>query len=281
MMMVAQPGTEPSLIDVLRDVWRARLGVSIGLIAGCLVAGMVLALAVPHMRVTMVVGPADNAARTDIKALLPDNPSFALQYLVSTMGSKESTDFSRFEQMLRGPAVAAQVFDDPVFRAAFERTGLFRFSGRAPVKGAEDLSERMMKKIRIEPVGNTAMRRIIFDHPDKDAGIKILDQIYMHADRMIRADVSGRAMARATYLKELLPTVQHPDHRRAVTSLLMEQEHILMILAMDEPFAAIQNEAPYASVKPVWPQKNIIFSAFAVFGMMAGYVLQGIGRRRP
>jgi uncharacterized protein involved in exopolysaccharide biosynthesis len=252
----------------------------VGGVLGCVAAFVFFALAVPQTRVTMLIGPADNQARTDLKALLPDNPSFALQYLVSTMGAQDSSDFARFEQTLRGPMVAAQVVEDPVFEKAFARSGRFVFSRRDKIDGAGDLSERMVKKIRIESVGNTAMRRIIFDHPDGTTGMAILNRLYTETDRMIRADMTMRARERARYLKETLQSEQHPDHRRALTALLMEQEHILMILSMEEPFAAVVAEPPYASIKPVWPRKPVALAGFLLAGMMMGYVAQTARRGR-
>jgi uncharacterized protein involved in exopolysaccharide biosynthesis len=79
--------------------------------------------------------------------------------------------------------------------------------------------------------------------------------------------------AGATYLKDVLDKTSHPDHRRALTALLMEQEHLLMMLAMDEPFAAILAEPPAASVRPWWPRKSLIFAGFAFAGALIGFAM--------
>ena len=72
--------------------------------------------------------------------------------------------------------------------------------------------------------------------------------------------------------------MDHPDHRRALTSLLMEQEHVQMILAMDEPFAAIIAEPPAAGVKPYWPRKAIVLPVGLLAGMVLAYMLSGLRR---
>jgi hypothetical protein len=270
--------SEPTLIDVLRMIRLAWKYVAAGMVAGMLAGGIFLSVAVPHYRVTMLVAPAERAARADIKALLPDNPSFALQYLVNTMGSQDSTDFIRFEHTLRGPSVAAILMNDQKIRQGVKEDRNFIFSPAPDLQSAAELSAILEDVVHVEPVGNTPLRKVVFDHPSPDFGIYLLNRLYDQTDRMIRHEVSEKAHQRSLYLEKVLDKTSHPDHRRALTSLLMEQEHILMILAMDEPFAAIIAEPPSVSATPWWPRKSLILPAFAFAGMLAGFALWGLNR---
>ncbi|MGZ9098052.1 MAG: Wzz/FepE/Etk N-terminal domain-containing protein [Micavibrio sp.] len=270
---------EPSLADVFKALWLARRYVILGAIFGLAGAALFLLLSVPHYRITMLVAPAERAAQTDVKALLPDNPSFALQYLVNTMGSQDSSDFMRFENTLRGPSVAALLLKDPKAAEGLGHSQKFRVSPSVSIDTPEKLSAVLEKKIAIMPVGNTPLRRIVIDHPSAEFGAALLRRLYSETDRLIRNEVAENARKRSLYLKDMLDKVNHPDHRRALTSLLMEQEHILMILAMDEPFVAIIAEPPSASVKPWWPRKNLILAGFAFVGMVLGFAVWGAKQR--
>lgn len=266
---------EPTLADVFGAMWAARMRVLTGVILGLAAAFLLLLFAAPQYRISMLVAPAERTAQADIKALLPDNPGFALQYLVNAAGTQDSADFTRFEYVLRGPAVAARIDAEDRERVVAGMGQVCKFRlGCAPNRDSSAaLAELFQKTIRIEPVGNTKLRRIVFDHPSGAFGVWLLERLYEDADRLIRAEVAERAHRRADYLKSVLAKTSHPDHRRALTSLLMEQEHILMILAMDEPFAAIVAEPPIVSVRPVWPSRALIFAGFAFAGAFLGFAL--------
>ena len=266
-----------TLADFLRALWAARRALFFGAVAGFVLGVIVLLSAVPHYRVTMLVAPAERAGRTDIKALLPDNPSFALQYLVNTIGTQDSTDFALFENMLRAPRVAEILLRDQQIVDGLTRPGRFFFSLSPSLKTPADLSDRLQRRIRIEPVGTTPLRRIVIDHAAPETGRLILSRLYTETDRLMRADIAASAQKRSAYLKDMLTRVNHPDHRRALTSLLMEQEHILMILAMDEPFAAVLAEPPSSTPRPAWPRRGLVLALCMLLGAGAGFAL----RTRP
>lgn len=272
--------SDPTLIDLLRDVWRARMAMVVGAGLAALCALVFISVSVPHHRASMMIAPAERAGRADIKALLPDNPSFALQYLVNTLGSPDHGDFMRFEQSLRGAVVSGRLMTDEDLRRGVMRGGRFVFSPSPRLDSAAHLSEWMMRHVRIETVGHAPIRRISVDHPDPAFAVALLERLYTETDRMIRADLGERTRARADHLRRTLDDVRHPDHRRALLSLLMEQEHILMIAAMDEPFAAVMIEPPVVAPRTVWPRRGLTFALFIVAGMFVGYVVSGLRARR-
>lgn len=265
---------EPTFGDVVRDLWGARRALAAGAVLG-LVAGFIfVSLAVPHYRASLMVAPAERRAGPDIKALLPDNSSFAMQYLVNTLGSQDSGDYMRFENTLREPAVAARLLEDPRIVAGV--AGDRRFSlmpERRDARSPEVFSAYLTKRVAIEPVGNSPLRRLVYTHPDRVFASYLLAALHGAADGLIRQEIRDKTESRATYLKEELAKTTHPDHRRALTSLVMEQEHVRMILAMDEPFAAIIAEPPSSGVQPHWPRKPFVLPLFVLAGMVAGYVM--------
>lgn len=271
---------EPTLGDVLHDLWRAKISVLIGAAIGIVIAAILLTLSVPQYRAEMLVGPAERqASGSDIKALLPDNSSFAVQYLVSSLGTRDSTDFMRFEQTLRGTAAARLLMEDDKIKngAAMDRT--FAFSAQNIVKTPEQLAAYLAKHVIVETVGTTPMRRIVYRHPDPSFAVYLLTRLQQIGDELIREDVRATAEHRADYLEKALEIETNPDHRRALTALLMEQEHVKMLLSIDEPFAAMIAEPAAASPKPDRPRKSLIVAVAMAVGMFLGYAAHAMRRR--
>jgi hypothetical protein len=272
---------EPTLGDVLRDLAQARFWLFGGALAGLVAALFWLALALPHYRAEMLVGPADRASGRDIKALLPDNSSFAVQYLVNTLGAPESLDFVRFEQIVRAPSVAAALMKDPLIAAGVTADRLTRLSpDGAMLDTPEKFAAYLERKVGVEPVGASPMRRLVYSHPDRAFAVYLLQKLQEEADRLIREEARRTAQGRAAYLERELAQATNPDHRRAITSLLMEQEHLEMILEMGGPFAAAVAEPAFAAAKPAWPRPRILLPLGAAIGAFIGYALFSL-RNRP
>lgn len=271
---------EPTLADLLRLVLRAWKHWTAGAALGIFTALLFLWAAVPHYRAEMLVGPAGRASSgPDIKAILPDNSSFAVQYLLHSLGSSDSTDFARFEQTLRGPAVAAGVLSDKTVPYALAKDRRLRFTGEEERPDTpEKLSVYLRRHIDIEPVGTTPLRRLVYTHPDRDFAVRFLATIAQEADAVIKREIQARADSRAAYLEQALAETRNPEHRQAITALLMEQEHVKMILAIDEPFAAAVAEPAFALPRPVWPRKAIVLPLMAAAGAFLGMVLYGLTR---
>ena len=268
----------PTMGDALLLFLRAQFYWILGAVLGAVLAFGFMAAAVPHYKAEMLIGPAERASSgPDIKALLPDNSSFAVQYLVNTLGSPDSTDFIRFENIVREPSVAARLLQDKaiIYGVVKNRPLEFMAEHERPAT-AEELAAYLQKYVSIEPVGISPLRRLVYRHPDRDFAAYLLTQIHLAADDIIRQEIRDKTASRAAYLREALESVQHPDHRRALTSLLMEQEHVRMILAIDEPFAAMVAEPAFAGVKPAWPRKAVIVPVLAFIGAFLGFALYAL-----
>ena len=207
----------------------------------------------------MIVAPTTRTGTPDISALFPaDNASAAMGYVMQSFGQGDSSDFARFESILREPSVAARLLARPDYprrpgpgAALGPRAG----AGFGHAGAARRLADRA--RLDVEPVGQpTRLKRVTFRHPDPVFAAQLLQALYDSADTLIRDELEARTAKRIAYLnKRCCQKEPDPDHRRALTKLLMDQEQIAMVLAVHEPFAAQMAEPPAAGPKAAWPRK--------------------------
>ena len=126
----------------------------------------------------------------------------------------------------------------------------------------------------MEHLGTTPLRRISYKHPDPVFAASFLRKIHLVADQLIRRDRRRQSQSRIDYLQDTLQKTVNPDHRKGIANLLMQQEHIQMLANLDEPYAAIVVEPPTSTPKPVWPDKPLLFAAFACMGALVGYMVR-------
>lgn len=264
---------EPTLADLLRDFWRARIYLLTGAVAGIICALVFLAIAVPQYRAAMLVAPTTRSGTPDISALFPDNASFAMEYVLQSFGPGDSSDFMRFETILREPSVADRLLSDEKVKAGVNRAARYRGAGTENIDTPAKMAAWLQENISVEPVGQTRLKRVAVLHPDPVFAVYLLQSAYSAADGLIRAELEDKTQRRIEYLEHEIDTISHPDHRRVLTKLLMDQEQIKMIMAVGEPFAAQMAEPPAAGPRPVWPRKSLLLPAFAFAGMLASYLL--------
>lgn len=265
-------GVNKNLGDVIGDAWTARVYMFIGAIIGLLFAVFFFIIVTPRYTATMTMAPAERSGGTDIKALFPENSSFAVKYLVDSIGKGESTDFMRFEHILLGQSVARKLMAEPQYVVnGIKRGKQLLFLDGPTIGSAEELSDYMKSNVKVEPVGNTPLRRMKYLHPDSEFAVNFLEMIYAAADDIIKSDIKQQAIKRDAFFRKALQTEENPEHREALTSLLMEQEHILTMLAMDEPFAAKIVEPASTGIKPDWPPYPIVIAVFMFAGMFWNY----------
>lgn len=264
--------SEPTLRDLLGWCREARFWIAGGLLSGLVVTLLWVTLAVPQYRITMLVGPTTRTGTPDISALFPENASFALEYVLRSFGPGDSSDFMRFEAILRGPSVAARLLENQTLSKGLMDDRRWSFAPHRDFESAAVMAAYLQKNIRVEPSGNTPMRKVTYFHNDPAFGQRFLMTLYGTADGMIRQEIREKAAARIIWLNETLRTANDPDHRRMLANLLREQEQVKMILALNEPFAAMMAEPPAVSVKPVWPEKKLLFPLLGFVGAFLGFM---------
>jgi hypothetical protein len=264
---------EPTLNDMLRDLWRARRALAFGAIMGLACATLFLLLAVAQYRASMLVTPTTRSGTPDISALFPNNASFAMEYVMQSFGPGDSSDFMRFETILREPTVAAVLLQDEKIRAGLGEARRSRIGGHKAPATAPQLAAWLQDHVAVEPVGQTRLKRLVLLHPDPVFAAYMLGRLYAAADNVIRAELEEKTVHRIAYLEKTLDKTSHPDHRRVLTQLLMDQEQISMVLAVNEPFAAAVAEPPAAGPRPAWPRKTLVLPGFVFAGAFAAYMI--------
>ncbi len=267
---------EKTLVDVLRDIWRAKVYVAVLGAAGLVLAGLWMVASTPYYRANMIISPASPMNGAEVSSLLANDNLFALRYLVQRVGVANSSDFLRFESIYNGPSVAAVLLKDPNIEKGLNMDRAFVFSRRQSEWRPELLAEYVTDNVALEPVGNTSLRRLVYHHPNRKFATYFLGRLHGISDALIRKTIREETEGRITYLKGSVQKTSNPEHRRALTSLLLEQERLRMLVSIDQPYAAAVVEPPSGRVKPSWPDPYFLFSVFAFAGAVAGFVVFSI-----
>jgi hypothetical protein len=259
--------TEATLADLSTEIWAGRGFVLGGLVCGMFAALVLVFLAVPHSRAQMVLAPA--SPMDDSAALNEDQRA-------SNALSQATLNFERFQSVAKGAAVASLLLRSPDIVRGLDADQDFVFSGGGQDWRPENLAEYISKHVQFVPVGETSLRALRYLHPDPAFAAGFLQRLHTITDGVIRHNVRTEVGERISYLQQELQKVLNPDHRRALTDLLMEQERLRMLVSIDQPYAALVVEPAYSSSNAVWPDVPLVFSAFGVLGAFLGFVVFSI-----
>ncbi len=272
-------GGEKTLADVLSDLWQARIYLALGaLLAGVIALGFI-GLAVPHTRATMIVAPADVMQAPDVSNAVGGSDAPMIQLLAQRIGgSMQSPGFVRFEHVYNGASVAGILLQDERVRQGLAQDRAFVFSAKNRGMDAARLADYIDRKVRLEPVKASSLRRMSYWHPDAAFARYFLARLHATADDLIRQAVVKDVGARTAYLQQAILEARNPEHRRSLTALLMEQERLLMLASTPQPYAASVVEPPAAFYKAEWPDAKLIFPIFMLVGAFLGFVMYGLRR---
>ncbi len=272
-----QPTNEPTISDIAVMIWRGKIYVIAFALLGFITAFFWVSLSVKQYRASMLIAPAERTYAADVRSFLPETTSIAIQHLAQSIAPQDTTDFVRFYHILRRPSVAQRILDSGMDLEKIRMHQNFTFEpANNALENASSLSRYFEDHIRIESVGSTPLRRIIYDHPDPVFAATLLGALYGVTDQVIKDESRLNTENRIAYLQDSLRKVANPDHRRAIAALLTEQEHTKMILAMEGAFAATIAEAPSADVKPQSPKPILVYSICVLLGMFAGYMIYSL-----
>jgi len=213
----------------------------------------------------MIVAPADGYALGDYASSIENDRMASLPFWRPKDQEGASTDFYRFIHTLRGTAVAEILIKDDSVLKNINKVA------DPDIITAEELSVYLKQKMNVNPLGATSLRRLHYSHPDKEFAAALLRKLHLVADQMIRRDRRRQSQSRIEYLQNALRRTTNPDHRKGITNLLMQQEHIQMLANLDEAYAAIIVEPASTYPKPIWPNKPLIYLVFSFIGLMLGY----------
>lgn len=275
---MSAPLHEPTLADVLKSFWRARVYILIGVVTALAAAFLFLASVTPLYKGAMIVAPADGYALGDYASSVADGQSLDLPFWRPKDQEGVSTDFYRFVYTSTGASVAAILLKDQSVLTGIAKDG--RWRGKGKDWSADELAEYLGRYVRIEHLGTTPLRRLSYQHPDPVFAAAFLRKIHLVADQLIRRDRRRHSESRIAYLQEALQKTVNPDHRKGITNLLMQQEHIRMLANLDEAYAAIVVEPPSATSRPAWPKTSLVLVAFTFVGMLCGYLVWSLRHAR-
>lgn len=270
--------TEPTLADMLSSFWRARVYVLVALVVSLCISAIFIVASTPLYRADMIVAPADGYALGDYASTVADGNSLDIPFWRPKDQEGVSTDFYRFVYTIKGSSVAAILLRDQSVLSGIAKDGSWRNSAKEWT--AEELSDYLDKHIKIEHLGTTPLRRISYRHPNSAFASTFLRKLHLVSDQLIRRDRRRQSENRINYLQESLQKTINPDHRKGITNLLMQQEHIKMLANLDEAYAAIIVEPPASTPRPVWPDNKIIFALFGLVGMICGYIVWSVRHER-
>ncbi len=263
---------EPTLGDLVIEVWRARVFVLCGLGVGFLLALAFMFSALPHYRAVMILSPASPMGAVSARVTADRNGAEAY-------GDSRVDDgalFTRFEAMYKGASVAALLLHNEVILEGLERDRAFIFSEGELEWNAAKLSEYIARRVVVDPVGETDLRQFYYDHVDPKFAAIFVQQIHEVTDGLIRYSMRRDVNERIEYLHEALGGVNNPEHRRGLTDLLMEQERLKMLVSINQAYAASVVEPSIARERAIWPSRGLVFAAFMGIGAFLGFVVYSV-----
>ncbi len=263
---------EKTLFDVLRDVWRAKFYMLIFVIVAVMAAFVFLSAANDFYRADMILSPATQMGIGGQVTRHVGEGSIQIQQ--QELESEEA--FLHFETIYNGVSVASILIKDQNIIAALAQDKSFSFSKNQSPKSAKAFSEYLKKRVRLEPVSGTPLRRMTYLSTSKDNAVYMISRIHAITDEIVRGRILTSTNERIRYLNQSLSATNHPDHRRNITGLLMEQERIKMMVSLDQPFAANIVEPASVSERPKWPDPFVIYTVFILVGLLFGFVTYGL-----
>lgn len=289
--------------EILRDLlrgWRLMLLLPLVALAGTLA---LLWSVQPEFTAVMVVGPTSTSGFAAMGARIPQPGREAASAAEQGTGSESLSDFARYLHLLTSVPVAERLMADPRLvqrmfperwdaeagrwmepagaTAALRRL-LFRLAGREdwvlPDAGA--VVQYLRRRIVVEPVGTSAMRRVRFRHSDRGFALAFLRALGEQADAHLRGEARRRTTAQLEFADALATTVTHTEHRKVFAELRNEQQRVLVMLDVGLPFAADVVEAPSADALPDWPDPTMVLIVALAGGLSVGVMAAAFGATR-
>ena len=256
-----------NLPELLAHVWRGRKFVFWGMGTGFLIALLLILSLKPQYEATMIVAPPSHDSRTDsfVEGVFVYAPD------VEARIPTGSPEFIRFEQSLRGAAVANLVFKMDHIVDQIGEDSLWRGLSNK-IKSPQDLALYLSNHIQVETMGATASRKITYRHPDPEFASKLLVMIRKADDQIIRTSVKAETETKIDWLKTEFSKTLNPDHRQALAQLLMSEERRRMLLSLETPYAVNVVEEAASTPRPVVPNRPIILGMLILVGAICGAI---------
>ncbi|HEY1611934.1 MAG TPA: hypothetical protein VGG24_21920 [Paraburkholderia sp.] len=267
----------------------------------------------PLYTAVAIVGPADNSddplAQGIGSAMSGGLGGIAKHLHVGGALGGQGTDdkFDEYSALLTSNRLAGilvnkyaflqQVFPedwDPVHKRWLPRDSFFdqtvdffkRLMNR-PVKQApdqDDLAKYFEQNFGVDPSLDTSFATVTFRFHDRAAAERLLGDILLEADNIIREDKRRDVSARIAFLNTTLEKLSLAEQKPAMIDILSQQEQEMMMVESDHRYASVLIDTPHAPLKPTSPSPIVdsaIAFGLAVFGwLMVVRTLPGSERGR-
>ncbi len=263
---------EKTIFDVLRDIWRSRVYMFVFIIIFMATALVFITFSQKFYKAEMIIAPATPMGQGMQNSARIGEGSIQVQH----EDLQSTASFLRFEHIYNGVSVASILLQDKEIISALEFDRNFEFSKTKRNWTVEQLSEYLKKRVKLEPVNGTPLRRLTYMHPDKRFAYYIIKRVYQVSDQIIRDAIFKQANGRIIYLNKSLAATTNTGHRENLTSLLMEQERLKMMVSLDQPYAATIIEKPFVYSSASYPDPYVIYPIFLFVGMFLGFITYGL-----
>ena len=277
-------------------------------IGAILVPGLMLILlrlTPPQYQAVMVIGPVARHGAATMGAMAGVQDSGDNRPMTEWRDDEVVSDYTRFRQVMIGPVVAAELLKNhrdlaamvmrldwdqgaqqwqpPHGFSAWLARQLRGLAGRPAwvAPGPLELSHRLADMVEIRPVAETALHRLVVNHPDPHQATRLLDTLYHVTEAVLRHEASRRLQIQIDYTTRQLAIVPQASQREAMGQLLGRFSQTAMMLAVDLPFAADLVTPPMASQDTDQPPLMLVLAASMILGALGGgLVMLGLWGRR-
>ena len=268
-----KPLSERTLAELCLELWQARILIICGMIIGIIIATGFIFTAIPHYRAQLTVSPASPLDGAQSATIMNDENILALRYIARRAGISNAPDFMRFEALYTGPSVSEQLLKDQHILNGLNVDQSFVILKQHPQYWRpEKLAYYIKNRVNFESVKATPLRRLTYLHKDPEFASYLLTSIHTVTDTLIREHIRTNISERIGYLQRAVKTANNPENRRALTTLLLEQERLKMLVSIDQPYAAEIIEPATSFFKPVWPNAALLYSIFIFAGAFLGFI---------
>lgn len=291
--------------------WRWWLPAGLlGLLFGLVAAVLWLRSEPPRYTASMVIAPTARSGIVGMGLRVPVSRAIGETQTPNERHRDELvSDFEHFRQLLTAPAVAAALTGDEGFMRRL-RTDLWReppAGWRSPASlpmrrwsdwltgrqggpdpndgavfnsyrtrvdaGGVELSDWLKHRVELARIGESAMFRVSFRHPDRAVAMETLQRLSDSADRLMRREAVRRVDVQMAHIRDELGKTALTAQREALSELLAEQLQLSMMLAVDLPYAADRIEPPTAPIWPDWPAPLPVLAVSMLAGLALSQLL--------
>ena len=273
-----------------------------GAIIGFIVALFTLSIVPAKYKVQMTISPATTNPQGDLSGMMPQGSVPVVNYMIKQMSNNSTTDFIYFEQLVTSHEVAKELAKNPIimrtiFASEWDNknkkwqapSGVINSTKRFINKiigyknwtapNATRLTQWLEHNLVIMPVGATPLREIRLNYHDPRFATALLKKLYDTTDNIIRQNTRTNTDAKIDYLRDRILQTPNPLHRSALTNILMEQEQIRIMVALNLPFAAQIIKQPTMSSNPVFPSPALLIPLMVIIGVAIGFLFYQFRQR--